>query len=48
MLLKVLGSHKLDAKQLITHRFKLADILDAYATFSHAASSRALKVIIET
>jgi alcohol dehydrogenase len=48
MLLKVLQSHKLDAKLLITHRFKLDDILDAYETFGHAADTRALKVIIET
>jgi hypothetical protein len=32
---------------LITHRFKLDQILDAYETFGHAASTGALKVIIE-
>jgi alcohol dehydrogenase len=47
MLLKTLCSHKLDPKPLITHRFKLAQILDAYATFAHAADTHALKVIIE-
>jgi len=47
MLLKVLQSGKLDAKLLITHRFKLDDILDAYETFIHAADTHALKVIIE-
>ncbi len=47
MLLKVLQSHKLDAKLLITHHFKLDGILDAYETFGHAADTRALKVIIE-
>jgi len=47
MLLKTLCSHKLDPKPLITHRFKLAKILDAYETFSHAAETHALKVIIE-
>ncbi len=47
MLLNTLGSHKLDAKLLITHRFKFDKILDAYETFSHAASTKALKVIIE-
>ncbi len=46
MLLKVLGAHKLDPKLLITHRFTLDKILDAYETFGHAASTRALKVII--
>lgn len=46
MLLKVLQSNKLDAKLLITHRFKLDAILDAYETFGHAADTHALKVII--
>ena len=32
---------------LITHRFKLDKILDAYDTFGRAASTRALKVLIE-
>ena len=48
MLLASLRSKKLDAKVLITHRFRLDDILDAYETFSHAADTHALKVIIET
>jgi alcohol dehydrogenase len=47
MLLNTLRSHKLDAKRLITHRFKLDRIHDAYETFAHAANSHALKVIIE-
>jgi alcohol dehydrogenase len=47
MLLKTLCSHKLDPKPLITHRFKLAQILDAYETFAHAADTHALKVLIE-
>ena len=34
-------------KQLITHRFKLDDILNAYDTFGRAADTAALKVIIE-
>lgn len=46
MLLKTVQSHKLDAKALITHRFQLDQILDAYDTFSQAASTRALKVLI--
>jgi alcohol dehydrogenase len=32
---------------LITHRFTLGQILEAYETFGHAAKTRALKVIIE-
>jgi alcohol dehydrogenase len=47
MLLNILGSHKIDPKLLITHRFKLDRILDAYETFAHAANTRALKVMIE-
>ena len=47
MLLSVLRSNKIDPKLLITHRFKLDDILDAYETFAHATDTRALKVIIE-
>jgi len=47
MLLDILRSHKIDPKLLITHRFKLDRIVDAYETFSHAANTRALKVLIE-
>ena len=47
MLLKILRSKKIDPKQLITHRFKFADMLEAYETFGHAAKTKALKVIIE-
>jgi alcohol dehydrogenase len=46
MLLSILQSHKIDPKLLITHRFTLDRILDAYETFAHAADTRALKVII--
>jgi alcohol dehydrogenase len=48
MLLKTVQSGKIDPKLLITHRFKLANILDAYDTFGRAANTQALKVIIET
>jgi len=47
MLLKTVQSKKLDPKRLITHRFKLASILEAYDTFSKAAATKALKVIVE-
>jgi alcohol dehydrogenase len=47
MLLNTVRSHKIDPKLLITHRFKLDRILDAYDTFAHAANTKALKVIIE-
>ena len=47
MLLNTVQSRKLDPEQLITHRFTLDRILEAYETFGNAADSRALKVIIE-
>lgn len=47
MLLKSVESKRIDAKQLITHRFKLSDIEQAYDTFGRAAQTKALKVIIE-
>lgn len=48
MLLKTVQSHKVDPARLITHRFKLDRIMDAYETFGHAGATHALKVIIET
>jgi alcohol dehydrogenase len=47
MLLKTVQSRKLDPKRLITHRFELDRILDAYDTFARAATTQALKVIVE-
>ena len=47
MLLDTVRSAKIDPKLLITHRFKLDKILDAYEAFAHAADTQALKVIIE-
>jgi len=46
MLLKTVLSKKIDPKRLITHRFKLDQIIDAYDTFGRAAETQALKVII--
>ena len=48
MLLKTVQSRKIDPKLLITHHFKLDQILEAYNTFGCGASTQALKVIIET
>jgi alcohol dehydrogenase len=47
MLLKTVISGKLQPKKLITHRFKLNDILKAYDTFKKAADTKALKVILQ-
>lgn len=46
-LMQAVGSGRLDASQLITHRFPLARMLDAYDTFGRAADTSALKVVIE-
>lgn len=46
MLFKTVAAKKIDPTLLITHHFKLADILEAYATFGDAARTKALKVII--
>jgi alcohol dehydrogenase len=48
MLLKTVQSKKLDSKQLITHHFKLSEIIKAYDTFQHAAKEKALKVIMSS
>ncbi|NLU81489.1 zinc-dependent alcohol dehydrogenase family protein [Rhodococcus sp. HNM0569] len=46
MLIKLLAQHKLVSKEFISHRYPLTDILDAYDTFSRAAETKALKVIL--
>lgn len=47
MLLNIIQSKKIDPKVLITHRFTLDQMMDAYDTFAHAADTGALKVVIE-
>lgn len=47
LLMKTLQSGKLDALNLITHRFKLDDIINAYEVFGNAAKEKALKVILK-
>ncbi|MEC5144262.1 zinc-dependent alcohol dehydrogenase family protein [Chitinophaga sp. 212800010-3] len=46
MLLKTVNARKIDALKLVTHRFKLNDIIHAYETFGNAAAKKALKVIL--
>ncbi len=46
VLLKMVGSGKLAPAQLITHHFKLSDIIKAYDTFQHADKEKTLKVIM--
>ena len=47
MLLNSLAAGAIDPTRLITHHFKLDQILEAYEAFGHAADTGALKVIIE-
>lgn len=47
MLLKTVCAKHIDPTQLISHRFHFDRILDAYETFGKAATSQALKVIIQ-
>jgi alcohol dehydrogenase len=46
MLLKTVQSKKLQPSRLITHHFKLSDVMSAYETFGNAAKEKALKVIL--
>ena len=46
LLLKTVQSKKIEPKQLITHRFRLDQIMEAYDTFGNAAKEKALKVIL--
>ncbi|MFA6125581.1 zinc-dependent alcohol dehydrogenase family protein [Sphingomonas sp.] len=47
MLLRTVMAKRLDPTLLITHRFALADIREAYDVFGRAAETKALKVLIE-
>jgi alcohol dehydrogenase len=46
MLFKNVQSGKLEPKRLITHRFKLEQIIQAYNTFENASKEKALKIIL--
>ena len=47
MLFNIVQSKKIAPTKLITHRFKLSQVIEAYDTFEHAAREKALKVILE-
>jgi alcohol dehydrogenase len=47
-LLKLVVSGQLDVKRFVTHRFALADIIDAYDAFGFAADTGALKVVLSS
>lgn len=46
MLLKTVQSGKIKPEQLVTHRFSLDQILQAYEVFRNAAKEKAMKVIL--
>jgi alcohol dehydrogenase len=46
MLLETVKAGSVSPQQLVTHRFALADIIEAYRVFGHAASEKAMKVIL--
>src|SRR5450432_2181215 len=48
MLLKIVGSGKLQPSKLVTHCFAMSDIMKAYDTFGNAAIEGALKVVLKT
>ncbi len=48
LLLEMLLSRRIDVAEMITHRFPLRRVLDAYATFADTTGSSALKIIIES
>lgn len=46
-LLKLIGHGHLDVTPMVTHRFALHDIMNAYDVFSNAADTGALKVVLK-
>jgi alcohol dehydrogenase len=46
-LLKLVADGKLDATAFVTHRFPLEETMSAYDTFGDAATTHALKVVLE-
>lgn len=48
LLMEMVQADKIRVADMITHRFPLRRVLDAYATFADAIDSHALKVIIES
>ena len=47
LLMKAFQAGSLQPGKLVTHRYKLDDILDAYETFGNAAKHSALKVVLQ-
>jgi alcohol dehydrogenase len=47
MLLRMLAAGKLAAEKMVTHRFPMNEMMQAYDTFANAASEQALKVLLQ-
>ncbi|HEY0201599.1 MAG TPA: zinc-dependent alcohol dehydrogenase family protein [Burkholderiaceae bacterium] len=47
MLMQTVTSGRLDPAKLVTHRFALGDILQAYEVFSNATREKAMKVLLQ-
>jgi alcohol dehydrogenase len=45
-LLKLIGSRQIDVARFVTHRFAMADFMEAYEVFANAAETQALKVVV--
>ena len=45
-LLELVSQGRIDAKPLVTHRFALGDVMDAYDEFSRPQETGALKVVL--
>ena len=45
-LLRMLASGQLDTSRLVTHRFGIGEMLEAYDVFAQAADTGALKVAL--
>ena len=46
LLMKTVQSGRIEPKRLVTHRFALDEILEAYEVFGNAAKEKALKVVM--
>lgn len=47
MLLKLVAQNKTPARKFAIHHFTFEQFIDAYDTFSRAAETKALKVVIK-
>jgi alcohol dehydrogenase len=45
-LLRLVSSRQIDVARFVTHRFAMAEFMDAYDVFADAANSQALKVVL--